>query len=289
MSVSIRRIELDGFDQLPAHTRRCVFWEVDPAVVSDTMNAAMRGSLGAFESEFDKEAWISGLLLEWGNCGQIAIQSPAAQVVGSAFYAPPNRVPRSRSFPTSPVSSDAVLLTAISTEPGHETEAVMLLDAVIADLIRRGVRAIEAFGIRDTGDVVTATEISTAAIEAELNHLCEQCIIPAEFLQDNGFEVVAAHHRFPRYRLDLNEGLGWKFEVESALEKLVATAAMELELREQLAPPLPAGAPAGTAIADSIDHSAVGRAMAAQGASDEDLDPAEAGAEPNGRLEPNGQ
>lgn len=252
MSVSVRRIELDGFDQLPKHTRRCVFWEVDPASVSDTMNASMRSSLGGFESEFDKEAWISGVLLEWGTCGQVAVESTSGQVVGTAFYAPPNRVPRSQSFPTSPVSSDAVLLTVIATELGYDDSSTMLVDAVLADLIRRGVRAVEAFGM--TGrpdDPVSAAEIATAAIEADLAHLCEQCLIPSEFLRDNGFEVVAAHHRFPRYRLELNEGLGWKFEVESALERLVASAAMDLASREREAA-VPVGAQAERVVPDEM-------------------------------------
>ena len=101
---------------------------------------------------FDKEAWISGLLLEWGTCGQLATESTTGHVVGAAFYALPGRVPRSHHFPTSPVSADAVLLTAIRTEPGFEDSALGLLDSVITDLIRRGVRAIEAFGIVRSAD-----------------------------------------------------------------------------------------------------------------------------------------
>jgi hypothetical protein len=32
--------------------------------------------------------------------------------------------------------------------------------------------------------------------------------------------VVAAHHRYPRLRFELGRDIGWKAEVESALEKL---------------------------------------------------------------------
>jgi hypothetical protein len=55
----------------------------------------------------------------------------------------------------------------------------------------------------------------------------ERCIIDAEFLQDVGFVVVAAHPYFPRLRLELDKGLGWKAEVEAALERLLANAQLE--------------------------------------------------------------
>jgi hypothetical protein len=35
-----------------------------------------------------------------------------------------------------------------------------------------------------------------------------------------GFEVVAAHHRYPRWRLELGRDIGWKADGEAALEKL---------------------------------------------------------------------
>lgn len=40
-------------------------------------------------------------------------------------------------------------------------------------------------------------------------------------LKDVGFTVVAPHQHFPRLRLELDRGLGWKAEVEAALERLL--------------------------------------------------------------------
>ena len=151
MSVSVTRLELGSFASLPHHTRKCVFWEVEPVAQTSRGTAPGPGDLEPYESEFDKEAWISGLLLDWGACGQVAIESSTNTVIGTAFYAPPNRVPRSQHFPTSPVSHDAVLLTSIRTEPGHDEVATILLDAVLGDLIRRGVRAVESFGLVRNG------------------------------------------------------------------------------------------------------------------------------------------
>jgi hypothetical protein len=52
----------------------------------------------------------------------------------------------------------------------------------------------------------------------------DQCIVDADFLGDVGFEVVAPHPYFPRMRLELEEGLGWKADVEAALERLLESA-----------------------------------------------------------------
>lgn len=221
--MSIIRLDLEGFERLPLHSRRCVYWEVDPDTIQRGLAEHVFADLAStataiFSSEFDKEAWISGVLLEWGTCGQLAVDGARDTAIGTAFYAPPARVPRAGHFPTSPVSPDAVLLTAITTDPGFDEAAHVLLDAVVADLMQRGVRAIEAFGIIGADDGI-----------AELvTELCTTCMIDADFLKDAGFDLVAPHPRFPRFRLELDEGLSWKTAVEGALEKLVVMAALEL-------------------------------------------------------------
>lgn len=258
MSIAVSRIELSGFELLPPHGRRCVFWEVDPGPPTEFRAANQEfGSGGGPESEFDKEAWISATLLEWGACGQMAIDSGTGKVVGTAFYGPPGRIPRSRYFPTGPVSADAVQLTGIHTEPGHAQSAVALLDAVVADLVRRGVRAVEAFGIvRSHGagyDVTSAAapdarssqwsqesvvDVAREILQSPLRDLCSKCLIDADFLQDNAFQVVAPHSRFPRLRLELDEGLGWKSEVEGALERLFVMAQLDLNSTERSSAPV---------------------------------------------------
>jgi hypothetical protein len=55
----------------------------------------------------------------------------------------------------------------------------------------------------------------------------DRCVIAADFLQDVGFAVVAPHRYFPRLRLELDKGLGWKAEVEAALERLLETAQLQ--------------------------------------------------------------
>lgn len=237
MSARISSLRLEAFDQLPKHARRCVFWEVDPSTVQGEDHLA--------DPEFEKEAWLSMVMLEWGSCAQVALIGPdspgeqdaAALTVeapcsGYAFYAPPGAVPRAARFPTGPVSADAVLLTSLgvdSTEDGDELSRA-LVAAVAADLIRRGVRALEAFGRTTLADDLCASgataELATV-IEALGDCSAGQCIVSAEFLSAAGFEVVAPHPYFPRLRLELEQGLGWKADVEAALERLLESARLQ--------------------------------------------------------------
>lgn len=240
MSTSVTALTLGGLDKLPAHARRCVFWEIDPAVAADSREFS--------DPVFEKEAWLSTVMLEWGSCGQIALVD--GQPAGCALYSPPSVVPRAALFPTSPVSPDAVMLTTLRAEPPHNDGDIAhrLIQAVVGDLMRRGVRAIEAFGIR-TDPAATALPARgvrsmffmeridspghgiASAPRPKANRACspESCMIDADFLEDVGFSVVAQHHRFPRLRLELDSDHLWKEDVERALDQLLAAAAMQAQ------------------------------------------------------------
>ncbi len=97
--------------------------------------------------------------------------------------------------------------------------------------MRRGVRALEAFGrTAETAELLDADAVDPElrpAIEALGDCSFDQCMIPADFLLDAGFTVVAPHRYFPRLRLELDKGLGWKAEVEAALERLLDSAQLQ--------------------------------------------------------------
>lgn len=217
-----------------------MFWEVDPST--------LRGDDHLADPEFEKEAWLSMVMLEWGSCAQLALRTavePGEQdpdraevfndesCLGYVFYAPPGAVPRARKFPTGPVSADAVLLTSIGLESADDGDNISrgLITAVVGDLVRRGVRALEAFGrtalvddlCQDSGVPTDLEE----AIEVLGDCSAGQCVIDADLLTDMGFEVVAPHPYFPRLRLELEQGLGWKADVEAALERLLESARLQ--------------------------------------------------------------
>ena len=43
----------------------------------------------------------------------------------------------------------------------------------------------------------------------------------------DGLAWVAQHRYFPRLRLELEQGLGWKADVEAALERLLETSQLQ--------------------------------------------------------------
>ncbi|MGF2947515.1 acetyltransferase [Mycobacterium sp. Lab-001] len=228
MSARITPLRLEDFEQLPKHARRCVFWEVDPATLGTQDHLA--------DPEFEKEAWLSMVMLEWGSCGQIAAPFVAEHgntelpCVGYVLYAPPRAVPRAQRFPTAPVSADAVLLTSMGIEAGWASDDLPhgLIAGVIDELVRRGVRALEAFGRTKAAAELQDPRMVDANVRPVLEALgdcsVEHCVIDADFLTEAGFVVVAPHRYFPRLRLELDKDLGWKAEVEAALERLLASA-----------------------------------------------------------------
>ena len=102
----------------------------------------------------------------------------------------------------------------------------------------------EAFGrtpaASELHDPRTADPDVRPGLEALGDCSVDHCIIAAEFLKDVGFVVVAPHTYFPRLRLELDKGLGWKAEVEAALERLLANA--------QLQQPVGAGSTVGNTL-----------------------------------------
>jgi hypothetical protein len=196
-------LTLDTLPDLPDPCRGCIRWELDPV-------AARRAS-EAGDTAFEKEAWVSATLLEWGSCGRIAYvdDDPA----GFVMYAPPAFVPRSMAFPTSPVSGDAVLLMTARVLPEYTGGGLarMLIQAAAKDLTRRGVKAVEAFGL------------AAGAPPDDVEDKNSTCLVPADLLLAVGFKTVRHHRRYPRLRLELKTALSWREDVEQALERILGS------------------------------------------------------------------
>ena len=196
MSRRLVSLTLENIGDLPTRCRACVFWELD--------QVAAQRACDQGDSAWEKEAWLSDTLLEWGNCGWLGYvdNEPA----GYALFAPPAYVPRSLSFPTSPVSADAVLLMTARVEERFAGGGLgrMLVQAVAGDAAQRGTKAIEAFGYTDRRE--------------------HQCLAPTEYLEAVGFTVVREHPYTPRLRLDVKTALSWREEVEYAIDKLLGVS-----------------------------------------------------------------
>ena len=189
MSRKIVRLTLDHLEAVPTPCRSCLFWELDPVRRAQVDDPAA-----------EKQAWISEVMREWGSCGRVALVD--GRPVGYLVYAPESFVPGAASFPTAPISPDAVLLTTAYVDPAlaHGGLGRMLVQGMARDLTERGIKAVEAFGsTRGSG--------------------C--CVVPVDFLSGVGFKTQRAHSTHPRMRMDLRTAIAWKSEMEAALERLL--------------------------------------------------------------------
>jgi GNAT superfamily N-acetyltransferase len=180
-----------------------VYWELDPVACD---RATETGG-----TTLEKEAWLSDTLLEWGSCGQLIYVDGVP--AGYLLYAPAAYVPRAVAFPTSPVSPDAVLLMTGRLMPEFRGGGLgrMLIQGLARDVVRRGIRAIEAFGRTSAG----APELPDDADY--------RCLLPADYLRAVGFKTVRPHRRTPRLRLDVKTTVTWKEDVEYAIERLLSS------------------------------------------------------------------
>jgi len=89
--------------------------------------------------------------------------------------------------------------------------ARLLIQAAAKDLTRRGVRAVEAFGLAAGAGVALPGEPG------------RNCLVPADLMLAVGFKTVRPHHRYPRLRLELKTALSWREDVEQALERILGT------------------------------------------------------------------
>ena len=196
-------LTLDNLDDIGPPCRSCVFWELDDVAGPRAAEAA--------DPELEKEAWVSAVLLEWGSCGTIAYVDDTPK--GYVTYAPAAFVPRSGSFPTSPISADAVQLVTARVPPDLRGQGLgrAMVQTAARNLGRRGIKAIEAFG--------------------DARNDVPSCLLPVDFLRAVGFKTIRPHPAWPRLRLDLRTVVTLTEEVEVALDRIMDLVRPEPALR----------------------------------------------------------
>lgn len=179
MRVNIRAVTPSTMHMVEPEAATDMFWQTDKitAVVLDSESREER-NLREVDEKFDKQIWIQNTHLKWGICGYTAFVDngdsgsnpvPAATV----FFAPIKYLPGAHKLPTGPVSADAILLTTV-----HVSDAYMglylehqLIDTVITEATRRGVKAIEAFArAEDFDDSIVERAISLETDSANRTH-----------------------------------------------------------------------------------------------------------------------
>lgn len=217
--IIVSPVELNSLDRLDVHGRECMYWQTNAG-----SQEYGRGST------FEKEAWLSSVLLQWGVCALVAEEF--GRPVGSVTYAPPSYVVRASTFPSGPVGSDAVLLADLHARAEFDSVAKrdirsLLLAAVVSDAAKRGVRAVETFA--RTEDVSERLDAEYGAAPAPAHGAAGgpwACIQDVDFFLERGFEIVGEDPEYPRLRLELDGEHLWKADVEHALDQLIFEANM---------------------------------------------------------------
>lgn len=199
MTLALVPLSMSTIGLIPHPCRGCVRWELG--------GATGEGVQLTGQTEFEKEVWLSGVMLTWGSAGLVVTVDD--EPAGYALFAPPPTVPGAAELPSGPVSPDAVLLTALRVDERFTGQGVgrFLVEGVIRTLTGRGVRAVEVFGRE--GERRSRKPGPRA------------CTVPAGFLRHAGFTEVRPHRRYPRLRYELSGELDWKAQVEAALEHLL--------------------------------------------------------------------
>ena len=205
MSRRLAPLTLDTLADLPDACRSCVAWELDAV-------AAARARRRPATPEFEKEAWLSAVLLEWGSCGRIAYVDD--EPVGFVTYAPPAFVPA---------------LAVVPDLTGQRRRRAADDRRGCSRVHRRRDRPDARAGGREGPDpprrprdrgVRPRRRRRDRPTATGAGH---GCVVPADLLLAVGFKTVRPHHRYPRLRLDLRTALSWREDVEHALERILGT------------------------------------------------------------------
>ncbi|QGU05889.1 hypothetical protein [Corynebacterium comes] len=198
---------------------RSIFWELDPEA------AAVVQASG--DPDFEKEAWLTTTLLEYGCCGFSLERSNRERAVATVLYCSRDDAPGACQLPTAPVSEDAEVLTSLFIDPGFAGIGLesLLLDAAIMSLVERDARAVEAFGWRtDFFARADVDELLEGPVGAVLRSASDIGLMSVPVLESAGFQVIADHPVLPRLRLELPPQHAL-FSV-AAMEQLVERMAM---------------------------------------------------------------
>ncbi|HIW91460.1 MAG TPA: hypothetical protein H9870_07360 [Candidatus Corynebacterium avicola] len=214
MEIRYSALRLDGEAHVEAEAGRDTFWELPPGAESA-------------DPKFDKQMWINTVLYRWGICGYTAFVGTGdfgsgERAAASVFFAPPTYFPGAAVMPSGPVSGDAILISNVFVDQPYMGLYLehSLIDTVVTEAERRGIAAVEVYG-RNDADTPVGSYFPEGyhgwETRPHSGDLESAPVLSADILEQQGFEIVGKHPRFPRYRKDLNKGssLFSDFEIDA--------------------------------------------------------------------------
>lgn len=158
----------------------CLYWQLDPV---------RRARVEQLDQPRQRAEWVREVTELWGPPGLAILVDD--EPAGYALFAPPHLMPGAEGFPTSPASADAVVLAELWLSRHRRRQGLgkVLVQSMAAELIRRGVVAVEVFAAAHPGTLVPP------------------CLIDAGYLERVGFREQRPHPVTPRLRMDLRSTL----------------------------------------------------------------------------------
>jgi GNAT superfamily N-acetyltransferase len=169
-------VEAPEWGEHPFSCKYCLYWEL-PEECSDPSRGSREDMLAR------KLNWLRRVRKAFGECGKIVYVD--GKPVGYAQYAPPGMLPLSAEYSSGPPSGDAVLISCLfiaQKEYRGRGLGKQLLQSIIEDLRKRGVKAVETFARKNNPNNPSG---------------------PVEFYLKNGFKIHRDDPEYPLMRLEL--------------------------------------------------------------------------------------
>lgn len=152
MEEEIRDVAESNLDDIPEICRFCLYWSF-PEEFEKTKT---KPSKYKQQLEAEKKKWIVQTLNEFGVCGKILYYNK--RPIGYAEYAPSNRFPNIREYKSQPIGrieDGVVFLSCLHIADKNLRGKGLggrLLESVIADLRKRGFKAVETYARKGSCD-----------------------------------------------------------------------------------------------------------------------------------------
>ena len=181
---------------MPEPCAGCAFWE---STLSDLAAPADHTDRRVIKAD-----WAEAVTQRWGYCGVVACAED--EPIGFLTMAPAMYVPRLGAFATTPVGFDAAVVMSVLVLDEYRGKGIgrQLIQSAAGLVARRDIRALEAVGSHHAGP---------------------SCMLPVDWLEKVGFQIVRPHPITPRLRMDLQNAVRWRTDLTAAWNRLTGMVA----------------------------------------------------------------
>jgi len=151
MKVSIKDITQENLGDIPEPCKSCLYWETPTEQSKHEWSRTEKARREAM-----KAAWFLKTLKEFGNCGKILYVDD--KPIGYAQYSSPDRLPNTMEYGAEKLRRAEESIAFISclyiSDENFRRQGLgkKLLDEIVADLKKRGFKAVETFARKESAN-----------------------------------------------------------------------------------------------------------------------------------------